>query len=192
MSNDSPAAPEATSARALPASETPPQGGLRVRIATVTDAEALLEIYNREVLESLVTLDLVPRTLHEQQTYLGSRRGALAVIVAELAEGDHHKIVGFASLSAFRDRPGYRTSVENSIYVHRDHHRIGIGTLLLAELITQARAHGFHALFARIANSQPASVALHEAHGFFLVGTEREVGRKFSQWLDVAVMQLLL
>lgn len=165
---------------------------IRVRLAKVSDAEALLEIYNREVLETLVTLDLVPRTLEEQRSYLDNRAGAFSVLVAEMDTDGRAKIVGFASLSQFKDRPGYRTSVENSVYVHRDHHRQGIGKELLNEVISEARAHGFHAVFARIANSQPASMSLHESLGFFLVGTEREVGRKFGQWLDVTVMQLLL
>ena len=75
---------------------------------------------------------------------------------ADLESGK--KIVGFASLSPYRDRPGYRTSVENSVYVHRDHYRKGVGSLLLGAIIEQARAHGFHAIFARIAGAQPASI----------------------------------
>ncbi len=154
------------------------------------DAETILQIYNREVLESLATMDLVPRTLEQQRAYLRDRSGALAVLVAETDTSS--SVVGFASLSPFRDRPGYRTSVENSIYVHRDCHRMGIGNSLLGALVNQARSHGFHAIFARITGAQEASMALHERHGFLLVGVEREVGRKFGQWLDVAVMELVL
>ena len=83
------------------------------------------------------------------------------------------------------------TSVENSIYVHEGHQGTGVGSLLLAELVRLADAHGFHATFARIAGENPASIALHSKHGFKLVGVEREVGRKFGQWLDVTVMQRL-
>lgn len=169
-----------------------PRDAIRVRPATVSDAEVLLEIYNREVLQAVVTLDLVPRSLEEQRLYIADRSGALAVIVAEIDGTDGPEVVGFASLSGYRDRPGYRTSVENSVYVHRDHHRKGIGSILLGAIVEQAKSHGFHALFARIARAQPASMGLHSSHGFFLVGIEREVGRKFGQWIDVAVMQLLL
>lgn len=182
----------------MPSSATAPGSpgdhGLTIRLATIEDAEQLLAIYNREVLESVVTLDLVPRTLDEQRRYIGERSGALALLVGELTgeTGGENVIVGFAGLSPFRDRPGYRTSVENSIYVHRDHHRKGIGSQLLAALVERARSHGFHAIFARISGSQAASLALHERHGFSLIGIEREVGRKFGKWLDVAVMQRLL
>jgi len=63
---------------------------------------------------------------------------------------------------------------------------------LLGELITLATSHGFHAMFARIVAGHDASIALHRSHGFEMVGTEREVGRKFGRWLDVSVMQRLL
>ena len=160
----------------------------QIRPARASDAEALRAIYNKEVLESTVTLDLVPRTLAEQQQWIKDRSGGLVALVATIDEA----VVGFASLSFYRDRPGYRTSVENSVYVHHDHMRQGIGSALLSELVATARTHGFHSMFARIAGPQPASVALHEQHGFTLVGVEREVGRKFNQWHDVALMQLLI
>jgi len=152
-----------------------------------------MAIYNREVLETAHTFDLVPRTLPEQVAYIRDRSGGLVVVVAESdgPEGSG-EIAGFGSLSFYRDRPGYRTSVENSVYVHEDHRAEGLGKQLMAELIQRARSHGFHAMFARIADAQAASMKLHENHGFELVGIEREVGRKFGKFRDVAVMQLLL
>ena len=176
----------------MASSARPPGSEIFLRDARVEDAEAILEIYNREVRESLATMDLVPRTLGQQRAYLSERSGALAVLVAEDKSQPNSPVVGFASLSPFRDRPGYRTSVENSIYVRHDCHRMGIGKSLLEALIDQARSHGFHAIFARITGSRAPSMALHERQGFLLVGVEREVGRKFGQWLDVAVMQLIL
>jgi phosphinothricin acetyltransferase len=68
----------------------------------------------------------------------------------------------------------------------------GVGKALLAELLRLATAHGFHAVMARIVGGHEASIALHRAVGFAIVGTEREVGRKFGRWLDVLVMQALL
>ena len=62
----------------------------------------------------------------------------------------------------------------------------------LAELVTVGTAHGFHAVFARIVGGHESSIALHASLGFEVVGTEREVGRKFGRWLDVVVMELLL
>lgn len=108
------------------------------------------------------------------------------------AENDAEEIVGFGSISFYRDRPGYRTSVENSVYVAPEHHRSGVGSAVLGALVDNARIHGFHAMFARIVDAQEASVALHERHGFEMVGIEREAGRKFGKFRDVALMQRLL
>jgi phosphinothricin acetyltransferase len=105
---------------------------------------------------------------------------------------DGGDVVGFASFSPYRDRPAYSTSVEDSVYVRRDQQGKGVGTLLLAELVTLATSHGFHTMIARIVGGHDASIALHRSLGFEVVGTEREVGRKFGRWLDVLVMQRLL
>ncbi len=161
---------------------------MKIRSAATADAEAMCEIYNHEVLQSKSTLDLVPRTLVEQQQWIADRSGGLRAVVAEL-DG---QVVGFASLSFYRDRPGYRGSVEDSVYVDQSAHGTGVGSALLSELIDAANAHGFHTIMARIVGPQDASVRLHEKFGFAMVGVEREVGRKFGQWHDVGLMQLML
>jgi phosphinothricin acetyltransferase len=158
------------------------------RLARLDDAEALRQIYNVEVQTTTVTFDILPRSLEEQREWVAARSGAHAVVVAE--DGD--EVIGFASLSPWRSRPAYATSVEDSVYVHRDHQGRGVGRLLLTELLAVARAHGFHAVFARIVGGHASSIRLHESVGFEVVGTEREVGRKFGRWLDVTVMELLL
>ena len=162
---------------------------LSVRVADLDDAEAIRSIYNPEVLESTVTFDLVPRTLEQQRSWLAARAGAHAVLVAEDGDG---QVVGFASLSPYKDRPAYSTTVEDSVYVRRDQQGAGVGKLLLAELLSVATRHGFHAVMARIVGGHDASIRLHASLGFERVGTEREVGRKFGRWLDVDVMQRLL
>ncbi|MGH9086405.1 MAG: GNAT family N-acetyltransferase [Acidimicrobiales bacterium] len=159
-----------------------------VRLATLDDAEPIRAIYNVEVLTSTVTFDLVPRTLEEQRAWLGARSGAHAVLVAEEAG----EVVGFGSLSPWRDRPAYSTTVEDSVYIHRDHRGRGVGKALLDQLVDTATAHGFHACMARIVGGHAASIALHEACGFEVVGTEREVGRKLGRWLDVVLMERML
>ena len=110
------------------------------------------------------------------------------VVVAEL-DG---RVIGFASLSPYRPRAAYATSAEDSIYVAADHRGEGVGKALLGELLTLARLGGFHAVMARIVGDHETSIALHRSFGFELVGIEREIGRKFSRWLDVALMQLLI
>ena len=165
-----------------------PQPAVELRLARLDDAEAIRDIYNVEVTTSTVTFDIVPRTLDEQRRYLSDRSGAHAVIVAE----DAGEIVGYGALSPWRSKPAYATSVEDSIYVHPVHQGRGIGRALLAELTRVATVHGFHAVFGRIVGGHEASIRVHQALGFEIVGTEREVGRKFGRWLDVVVMERLL
>lgn len=160
-----------------------------IRAATVDDAEAIRAIYNVEVETSTVTFDLVPRTAAEQRRWIVDRSGAHTAIVAC---DDSGAVIGFGSLSPYKDRAAYATSVEDSVYVHRAHHGTGVGTALLTELVERATAHGFHALFARIVADHTASIGLHARVGFDVVGTEREVGRKFGTWLDVTVMERIL
>lgn len=168
--------------------------GVATRLATLDDAAAIADIYNHEVLTSTVTFDLEPRTLDDQRAWLAARSGAYAAIVAveRDTDGAGDQILGFASLSPYKERAAYSTSVENSVYIHGDHQGRGLGKLLLGELIETARSHGFHAVFARIVGGHEASIRLHQAFRFETVGVEREVGRKFGHWLDVVLMQRLL
>ena len=161
---------------------------VELRLARPDDAEATRAIYNAEVTGSSVTFDLVPRTLADQRAWLDARSGAMAVLVAE----DAGEVVGFASLSPYRDRPAYATTVEDSVYVRRDQRGTGVGRRLLGELVAVAQTRGFHTVVARIVGGHEASIGLHRAEGFEIVGTEREVGRKFGRWLDVVVMQRML
>ncbi len=147
-----------------------------------------MAIYNLEVLESTSTFDLVARSVEDQRAWIEARSGAHATVVA-VQDGE---VVGFGSLSPYRTRPAYSTSVEDSVYVRRDRQGRGVGRAVLAELVKVATAHGFHTVLARIVGGHEASIALHLALGFESVGTEREVGRKFGRWLDVVVMQRLL
>lgn len=166
---------------------TPPV--VRLRPARVEDAEALRAIYNHEVRTSIMTFDLVPRSLEEQQEWIRQRSGAYVSVVAVDPDGE---VLGFGGLSKYRERPGYSTTCEDSIYVAPKAQGHGVGSALLGELVAKATQHGFHALMAKIVGSHEASIALHAKHGFEIVGREREIGRKFGQWLDVVLMERLL
>jgi L-amino acid N-acyltransferase YncA len=161
------------------------------RLAQATDAEAMRAIYNLEVTESTATFDLVPRSHDEQRAWLAAHAGAHPAVVAVDGE-DGGEVLGFGSLSPYKDRPAYSTTVEDSVYVRRDRRGEGVGRLLLEELLTLATTHGFHAVIARIVGDHDASITLHERCGFTLVGVEKEVGRKFGRWLDVVELQRLL
>ena len=102
------------------------------------------------------------------------------------------KILGFASISAFRDKPAYATTVENSVYVHRGARGRGVGERLLSDLIVAAEKSGYHSVIARIVGENAGSIRLHEKCGFTLVGTEIEVGRKHGRWHDVVEYQYVV
>jgi L-amino acid N-acyltransferase len=162
--------------------------GPTIRLADRSDASGILAIYNHYVSNSTALFDLVPRTLEEQEEWIEQHSGGHPAVVAELA-GD---IVGFGSLSRYRSRPAYATTVEDSVYLLDGHQGRGIGRLILSELVRLAETHGFHAIIARITGENDASIKLHARCGFEVVGTEREVGRKFGRWLDVVEMQRML
>ncbi len=161
---------------------------LIVRLASIDDAEALRRIYNHEVQHTTHTFDLVPRSLAEQQAWLSERTGAHGVLVAETG----CQVVGFSALSEYRPRAAYRTSVESSVYVEAALQGRGVGRKLMQELVSLAQARGFHTMLAHIVGGHEASIQLHAAVGFEMVGTERQVGRKFGEWLDVVIMQRML
>jgi L-amino acid N-acyltransferase len=165
---------------------------ITIRPAGPADAEQIRTIYNHEVMHTVATFDLVPRSLQDQRDWLAARSGAFTAIVAVDIDDPEGEVVGFGALSPYKERPGYRTSVENSVYVRRDRHGQRIGSLILRSLLDTAAASGFHAVFARISGEGDGSIALHRSCGFQVVGVEREVGRKFGRWLDVVVMQVVL
>ena len=161
---------------------------MELRLARAGDAGAIRTIYNAEVTGSTVTFDIVPRSVEEQLVWIAEHQGTHPALVAESAGA----VVGFGSLSPYKDRPGYATTVEDSVYVAGSQRGKGTGRLLLAELVDLALRQGFHCVIARTTGDNAASIALHKAEGFELVGVEREVGRKFGRWIDVAILQRLL
>jgi len=165
---------------------------MRIRLAGPGDAEAIRTIYNLEVTTDVNTFDLVPRTPAEQRVWLEAHRGAHPVVVAAEGAPGTETVLGFGSLSPYRDRPAYATTVENSVYVDPAHRGRGAGRAILGELLVLAQGGGFHTVVARIVGHNEASIALHRAWGFEMVGVEREVGRKHGRWLDVVELQRLL
>lgn len=163
-----------------------------IRPATLDDAEAIRDIYNYEVAHGTNTFDLVPRGAEDQRAWIARHQGAHPAIVAVTEGSAGTCVAGFGSLSSYRDRPAYATTIEDSVYVHRDRRGAGVGRALLEELVRLAADHGFHTVIARISGTNDPSIRLHQSCGFELVGVEREVGRKHRQWLDVVELQRML
>jgi L-amino acid N-acyltransferase len=161
---------------------------ITIRRAAESDAGAINIIYNHYVRNSTCTYQEDPDFLEDRRQWLRAHDDQHPVIVAE-TDG---QIIGWGSLSTFHPRSAYRHTVENSVYVHHEHHRRGVGSLLLKELIDRAREEKHRAIIAGIDADQAASVALHTKFGFEKVGHFKQVGFKFGRWLDVIYMELLL
>ncbi|MDG3014735.1 N-acetyltransferase family protein [Speluncibacter jeojiensis] len=160
-----------------------------VRDADDTDLPGILEIHNEAILNTTATWDEEPVDVESRRRWLEDRRAhGFPVLVA-----DHDgRVAGFASYGVWRAKAGYRFTVENSVYVHADHHRKGIAKALMAELIERARGGGIHVMVASIESTNHISISLHEQFGFRTVAQMPEVGRKFGRWLDMTFMQLTL
>lgn len=166
------------------------RAGLEIltRDARKSDLPTILDIYNDAVLASPATFDLKPQSLGQRRKWFVQHGRLHPLIVAE-SKG---RVIGYASLSKFRDKPGYSKSAEDSVYVHKDFQGMGVGTLLIREILARAVDLGYHTIIAGIVPPNEASVKLHEGLGFSYVGNFREVGFKFSRWQDVAFYQLFL
>ena len=170
--------------RSMPS--TPPT----IRLATEADLPAINAIYNREILEGVATWDTEPWSPEQRLEWFRehTRPGAVA-LVADLPDDP---LAGFGYLSFYKARLGYRFTREDTLYVRPELHRRGIGRALLAALLDDARGLGVHAVLARIEATNEASIALHRALGFEVVGHERESGHKFGEWRSLVQMQIVL
>src|SRR2546423_9238830 len=111
-----------------------------VRLARPDDAEAIRAIYNVEVTTGTVVFDLVPRSPAAQLQWLADHSGAHPAVVAV----ENGEVLGFGSVSPYRSRPAYATTVEDSVYIDGHHRGKGVGKLVLAELVRLTTAHGVH------------------------------------------------
>lgn len=159
-----------------------------VRPATQADLSAVRAIYNHYVYTSTCTFQLDPDTEAERLTWFRTRTVRHPVTVAEIG-GD---VVGWASLSPWKDRAAYDGTAEASVYVRADRQHCGIGRRLLADLLVRAAELGYRVVIGGACTEHPASIALQASLGFVPVGTFRDVGYKFGRWLDVTYLQVVL
>ena len=161
-----------------------------IRPATEADLPFVTKIYAHAVLHGTATFELTPPDLAEMtRRYRVLMDGAFPYLVAVL-DGI---VVGYAYAGAYRPRPAYRFTVENSIYLDPAIHRRGIGMKLMRRLIDDCETRGYRQMIAVIGDSANAgSIGMHRACGFQMIGTHPNVGLKFGRWLDTVMMQLAL
>lgn len=159
-----------------------------VRAATTDDLPAIARIYGHAVRETVATFDVTdPPDSYWQHKLTSTEPGDHVIVVVESAA-----VVGYAYSTSFRPRPAYARTRETSVYLAPDAVGRGLGRLAYTHLLDLLRADRMHCAVAVVAEPNPASVALHESLGFELVGTLREVGRKFDRWIDTRWYQLRL
>ena len=151
---------------------------------------AVQTIYAHHVRYSLATFETEPPSLQEMLARrLSVLHQKLPYLVAELDGA----VVGYCYATAYRARPAYIHTVENSVYVADGLAGRGIGRALLAALITRCEAGPWRQMIAVIGNSgNEGSLALHKALGFQMVGTLKAVGFKHGRWVDTVFMQRAL
>ena len=161
-----------------------------IRPTTPADIPAITRIYAHAVETGTATFELEPPSEAEMlRRYEKLRAGPFPYIVAEI-DG---KVAGYAYAGPFRERPAYRFTVEDSIYIAPEMQKRGIGKALMRELIRLAEQAGFRQMMAVIGDSaQAGSIGLHRSCGFHDAGAFKAVGYKFGRWLDTVQMQLPL
>lgn len=166
-----------------------------IRPAHAEDMTEIAAIYGRSVKEEFASFELQPPTVDDMASrYCAIEEAGYPYLVATVGG----KVAGYCYASAYRPRPAYASTVENTVYVNPAYWRQGIATGLLSELIAACRGCGFRQMIA-IAACRPdeepneiSSVQLHTSLGFELKGRLHHVGHKHDLWLDVILMQLSL
>jgi phosphinothricin acetyltransferase len=163
---------------------------LEIRPAAAADLPFITKIYEHAVRYGTATFELIPPDLDEMvRRYDVLTDGGFPYLVAAF-EG---RVVGYAYAGAYRPRPAYRFTVENSVYLEPAIHRRGIGLQLLQRLIAESEARGYRQMIAVIGDSaNAASIGVHARTGFQMIGTHPNVGFKFGRWLDTVMMQRAL
>jgi len=161
-----------------------------IRAATPADIAQITAIYRPAVLTGTASFELEPPAEDEMlRRFRAIRDAGYPYVIAEL-DG---RVAGYAYVNAYRARPAYRFTVENSVYIAPDVQGKGVGRALLDRLITTCRDDGFRLMIAVIGDSANfASIGLHRRAGFRFCGTIHSVGYKFGRWLDSVIMELPL
>jgi phosphinothricin acetyltransferase len=161
----------------------------RIRTACRADCGAIARIYNHYIRETVVTFEEEEVSAADIAARLDDVSAmALPWLIIEEAG----TVAGYAYAAGWKTRSAYRFSAESTIYLDPAHTGKGLGTRLYAVLLEQLRSTPIHVVIGGIALPNAASVALHEQLGFHKVAHFREVGFKFSRWIDVGYWQTLV
>lgn len=165
-------------------------GELKIRVAEERDMEALLSIYNYEVLNGTATFDLEPKSMEARMEWFRAHNVDNHPLLTAELDG---RAVGYASLSEYREKEAYKATVELSVYVDHTCRRRGVAQALMEAILSEARRRDdIHTVISVITGGNEASIRLHEKFGFTHCGTMLEVGLKFGKRLNIDNFQLMV
>jgi len=153
-------------------------------------SDQILAIFNEAILNSTALYDYKPRTSEMMSSWFAAKEKGNYPVLGVIS--DAGALQGFASYGPFRAWPGYKYSVEHSIYVAPGYRGRGVGKFLLQKIIASAREQDYHVLIGGIDSQNTVSIQLHKRFGFQHAGTIRQAGFKFGRWLDLDFYQLIL
>ena len=163
---------------------------LVIRLISQDDVASCLDIYNYEVVNGVATLDLEARTLPEWQEWFGAHQTYEHCIFVGLMDD---VVVGYASLSPYRTKDAFKSTVELSIYIHQAYRGKGVASKLMAHILEHAREiETLHTVVSVITAGNAASTALHERFCFTYCGLTPQVGFKHGKYQDTETYALLV
>lgn len=163
---------------------------MKIISCTPEYAPQILDIFNDAILNTTALYDYKPWTLETMKTWFETKAQHNFPVIGIV--DDENRLMGFGSYGTFRVRPAYKYTIENSLYVDKDHRGKGLGKMLLQEIIRHATAQNYHCIIGVIDAANEVSIELHKKFGFEEVGTFKQVGFKFGKWLDAVFMQFML
>lgn len=156
---------------------------LVIRPSRLEDLPALTEIYNYEVLHGYATLDTSAKTVEDRMEWFEEHNRDNHPLLSAVSRG---KVIGYVSLSKFREKDAYASTVELSVYVHPSHRSQGIGSAMMEEILKVARKDlRTHLVASVITSGNEASKHLHNRFGFTYCGSMPDVGIKFGEYLSI-------
>ncbi|WP_224826552.1 GNAT family N-acetyltransferase [Cognatishimia sp. MH4019] len=161
---------------------------MTLRAATPEDGEAICAIWNPVIRDTGITFNAVEKTPNDICAMI-DEKAALGFAFLVVDAGG---VQGFGTYGQFRSGVGYARTAEHSIILGPDARGKGVGRTLMAAVEADAKAQGFHSMFAGVSGENPGAVKFHAALGYAEVATLREVGYKFDRWFDLVLMQKML
>ena len=157
-----------------------------IRAAEKRDAAEIAALWNWMIRETLATFTTVEKPLQDIEATITARPDAFLVAVSE------GRLQGFATFGPFRSGPGYAATAEHTVIISSECHGKGVGSALMRELESRAKAQGMHTLIGAVSGVNAPAIAFHRSQGYAEAGRLPQVGRKSGQWLDLVLMQKIL